>query len=142
MNEQFVCIKVDREERPDVDAVCMEACQAMTGQGGWPLNAFLTPDQAPFYVGTYFPPESRHGMPSWRAVLEAVATAWQDRREDVVASGQQVLNSIGATARLRASDEPITQGLLDEAVSTLAHLLLRRRQRRLRPGAEVPACRR
>jgi uncharacterized protein len=119
MNEHFVCIKVDREERPDVDAVCMEACQAMTGQGGWPLNAFLTPDRAPFYVGTYFPPQSRHGLPSWRAVLEAVATAWQDRRDDVVASGQQVLNSIGTTARLRASDEPITQGLLDEAVSTL-----------------------
>jgi uncharacterized protein len=119
MNERFVCIKVDREERPDVDAVCMEACQAMTGQGGWPLNAFLTPDRAPFYVGTYFPPQSRHGLPSWRAVLEAVATAWQDRREDVVASGQQVLNSLGTTARLRASDEPITQGLLDEAVSTL-----------------------
>ena len=59
MNEQFVCIKVDREERPDVDAVCMEACQAMTGHGGWPLNAFLTPEQSPFYVGTYFPPESR-----------------------------------------------------------------------------------
>ena len=76
MNEHFVCIKVDREERPDVDAICMEACQAMTGQGGWPLNAFLTPEQAPFYVGTYFPPESRQGMPSWRAVLEAVAAAW------------------------------------------------------------------
>jgi hypothetical protein len=119
MNERFVCIKVDREERPDVDAVCMEACQAMTGQGGWPLNAFLTPDRAPFYVGTYFPPQSRHGLPSWQAVLEAVATAWQDRREDVVASGQQVLNSIGTTARLRASDEPITQGLLDAAVSSL-----------------------
>ncbi len=67
MNEKLVCIKVDREERPDIDAVCMEACQAMTGQGGWPLNAFLTPEQAPFYVGTYFPPEPRHGMPPWRA---------------------------------------------------------------------------
>ncbi|HZE05173.1 MAG TPA: thioredoxin domain-containing protein, partial [Solirubrobacteraceae bacterium] len=72
MNEHFVCIKVDREERPDVDAVCMEACQTMTGQGGWPLNAFLTPEQAPFYVGTYYPPQARHGMPSWRTVLEEV----------------------------------------------------------------------
>src|SRR5213595_2648660 len=72
MNERFVCIKVDREERPDVDAVCMDACQAMNGHGGWPLNAFLTPDPAPFYVGTYFPTESRQGLPSWRAVLEAV----------------------------------------------------------------------
>jgi uncharacterized protein len=116
MNERFVCIKVDREERPDVDAVCMEACQAMTGQGGWPLNAFLTPDQAPFYVGTYFPPESRHGLPSWRAVLEAVAAAWAERREDVVASGQQVLQAIGASTRVRATEEDLTQEQLTEAV--------------------------
>jgi uncharacterized protein YyaL (SSP411 family) len=69
MNERFVCIKVDREERPDVDAICMEACQAMTGHGGWPLNAFLTPSRLPFFAGTYFPPEQRHGMPSWPMVL-------------------------------------------------------------------------
>ena len=110
MNESFVCIKVDREERPDVDAVCMEACQAMTGQGGWPLNAFLTPDQAPFYVGTYFPPESRHGLPSWRAVLEAVADAWDTQRDEVRKSGASVLSSIGASARMRASEDPITAG--------------------------------
>src|SRR3984885_12570222 len=119
MNERFVCIKVDREERPDVDAVCMEACQAMTGQGGWPLNAFLTPDQAPFYCGTYFPPEPRHGMPSWRVVLEAVASAWADRRDEVISSGSQVLESIGASTRLRASAEPITEQLLEEAVRGL-----------------------
>ena len=76
MNERFVCVKVDREERPDIDAICMEACQALTGQGGWPLNAFLTPDGVPFYAGTYFPPESRHGLPSWRMVLDGVAEAW------------------------------------------------------------------
>jgi uncharacterized protein len=119
MNERFVCIKVDREERPDVDAVLMEACQAITGQGGWPLNAFLTPDQAPFYVGTYFPPESRQGMPSWRAVLEAVATAWADRREDVLKSSSQILASIGASTRIRATDAPITAELLAGAVSGL-----------------------
>ena len=68
MNERFVCVKVDREERPDIDAICMEACQAMTGHGGWPLNAFLTPEGVPFYAGTYFPPESRHGLPSWRTM--------------------------------------------------------------------------
>src|ERR1700759_422198 len=68
MNEMFVNVKVDREERPDIDAVCMEACQSMTGQGGWPLNCFLTPDQAPFFAGTYFPPQPRQGMPSWRQV--------------------------------------------------------------------------
>jgi uncharacterized protein YyaL (SSP411 family) len=119
MNDQFVCIKVDREERPDVDAVCMEACQAITGQGGWPLNAFLTPEQAPFYVGTYFPPEPRHGMPTWRAVLEAVATAWKDRPDDVRKSSAQVLASLGAGNRLQASDAPITEQLLAEAVDGL-----------------------
>jgi hypothetical protein len=119
MNERFVCVKVDREERPDVDAVCMEACQAITGQGGWPLNAFLTPEQAPFYVGTYFPPEPRHGLPSWRAVLEAVASAWGERREDVRSSGAQVLQSIGASAQMRASEEPITEQLLVDGVEGL-----------------------
>ena len=73
MNERLVCVKVDREERPDVDAICMEACQAMTGHGGWPLNAFLTPEGVPFYAGTYFPPQSRHGLPSWRMVLDGVS---------------------------------------------------------------------
>ena len=115
MNEAFVCIKVDREERPDVDAVCMEACQAITGHGGWPLNAFLTPDQAPFYVGTYFPPQSRQNMPSWRSVLDAVSSAWTERREDVLKSSAQVLASIGASTRIRATDEPITEQLLSEA---------------------------
>src|SRR3954467_9487668 len=76
MNERFVCIKLDREERPDLDAIYMEACQAMTGHGGWPLNVFLTPEQVPFYAGTYFPPDERGGMPSWRRVLDAVADAW------------------------------------------------------------------
>ena len=73
MNDAFVCVKVDREERPDVDAIYMEAVQVMTGHGGWPLNAFLTPDGVPFYAGTYFPPEPRHNLPSWRMVLEGVA---------------------------------------------------------------------
>ncbi len=82
MNERFVCIKLDREERPDLDAIYMEACQAMTGQGGWPLNVFLTPEQVPFFAGTYFPPDSRMGMPSWRAVLDAVAKAWDERRAE------------------------------------------------------------
>jgi uncharacterized protein YyaL (SSP411 family) len=119
MNESFVCVKVDREERPDVDAICMEACQAMTGQGGWPLNAFLTPEQAPFYVGTYFPSEPRHGMPSWRMVLEGVAEAWTQRREAVREQGANVLGSLGGASRLPASDEPLTAGLLDEALAGL-----------------------
>ncbi|WP_333774066.1 thioredoxin domain-containing protein [Streptomyces sp. IBSBF 3136] len=83
MNEHFVSVKVDREERPDVDAVYMEAVQAATGQGGWPMTVFLTPDAEPFYFGTYFPPEPRHGMPSFRQVLEGVRHAWHERRDEV-----------------------------------------------------------
>ncbi|MGV9272566.1 thioredoxin domain-containing protein [Streptomyces griseosporeus] len=83
LNEHYVNIKVDREERPDVDAVYMEAVQAATGHGGWPMTVFLTPDAEPFYFGTYFPPEPRHGMPSFRQVLEGVAQAWQERRGEV-----------------------------------------------------------
>ncbi|MGV9450803.1 thioredoxin domain-containing protein [Streptomyces sp. NPDC003635] len=83
LNEHFVNIKVDREERPDVDAVYMEAVQAATGQGGWPMTVFLTPDAEPFYFGTYFPPAPRHGMPSFRQVLEGVREAWDGRRDEV-----------------------------------------------------------
>jgi uncharacterized protein YyaL (SSP411 family) len=119
MNEHFVAIKVDREERPDIDAICMEACQRMTGHGGWPLNAFLTPDQTPFYAGTYFPPETRHGLPSWRMVLEAIADAWAGKREQVVAQGVEVARTLGATARIVPSSEPLHEGLLDAAVAGL-----------------------
>ncbi|MFC8449640.1 thioredoxin domain-containing protein [Kitasatospora sp. NPDC057223] len=83
VNEHFVAVKVDREERPDVDAVYMEAVQAATGQGGWPMTVFLTPEKDPFYFGTYFPPEPRHGMPSFPQVLEGVDAAWRERREEV-----------------------------------------------------------
>jgi hypothetical protein len=119
MNEHFVPIKVDREERPDIDALCMEACQAMTGHGGWPLNAFLTPEQAPFYAGTYFPPEPRGGMPSWRMVLLAVADAWQQRREEIRSQGSSLVQSLGATARLEPSTEPLRDALLSDAVAGL-----------------------
>jgi uncharacterized protein len=117
MNERFVCIKVDREERPDVDAMCMEACQAITGRGGWPLNAFLTPELVPFYAGTYFPPESRHGMPSWRMVLDALADAWERRRDEIGQQGEQLLGSLSATARLEPSSEPIAEEVLAQAVA-------------------------
>jgi hypothetical protein len=119
MNERFVCVKVDREERPDVDAICMEACQAMTGRGGWPLNAFLSPELVPFYAGTYFPPESGRGMPSWRMVIEAVADAWEQRRDQIRRQGGDILRSLGATAQLQPSDEPIREELLAEAVASL-----------------------
>src|SRR5438093_2981382 len=89
MNAGFVCIKVDREERPDVDAVYLEATQAMTGQGGWPMTCFLTPDGEPFFCGTYFPPADRPGMPSFLRVCASVADAWAQRREEVEAAGAE-----------------------------------------------------
>ncbi len=107
MNEAFVCVKVDREERPDVDALYMEAVQGMTGRGGWPLNVFLTPEQLPFYGGTYFPPEPRHGMPAWTQVLQAIAESWSERGEEIRAGGEQLRERLvgrGATAALLRAD--------------------------------------
>jgi hypothetical protein len=119
MNELFVCIKLDREERPDIDSIYMEACQAMTGAGGWPLNAFITPEQVPIYIGTYFPPESRMGMPSWRDVLVAVAEAWDEKRDEIRAGGAGIAARLQGGAALRASGEPLQAGLLDAAVEGL-----------------------
>jgi uncharacterized protein YyaL (SSP411 family) len=90
INEHFVAIKVDREERPDVDAVYMQATQALTGQGGWPMSVFLTPDRKPFYAGTYFPPTPRHGLPSFQQVLEAITVAWQDRQVEILHSASEI----------------------------------------------------
>ncbi len=100
MNEAFVNIKVDREERPDIDSIYMGAVQAMTGHGGWPLTAFLTPEGVPFHGGTYYPPEPRHGMPSFRQVLAAVADAYRTRRSEVARTGDQLTGAItrGTTA--------------------------------------------
>ena len=138
MNERFVCIKVDREERPDVDAIYMDAVQAMTGRGGWPLNAFTTPEQVPFYAGTYFPPETRHGMPSWMMVLEAVAKAWDERREEIRAGGGRIVERLQGAAALPASSEPIEPRELDAAVESL-RADLRPGPRRLRRRPQVPA---
>ncbi|MFD5587808.1 thioredoxin domain-containing protein [Streptomyces sp. NPDC127063] len=96
LNEHFVNVKVDREERPDVDAVYMEAVQAATGQGGWPMTVFLTPDAEPFYFGTYFPPEPRHGMPSFLQVLQGVHQAWTDRREEVADVAGKIVRDLSA----------------------------------------------
>jgi uncharacterized protein len=119
MNARFVPVKVDREEHPDVDAMCMEACQTMTGQGGWPLNAFLTPELVPFFAGTYFPPEPRHGLPSWRMVLLAVAEAWQERREEIRRQEPEMLRRLGATATLAPDAEAVTQEGLEAAAQAL-----------------------
>jgi uncharacterized protein len=120
MNESFVCVKVDREERPDVDALYMEAVQTMTGHGGWPLNVFLTPEQIPFYGGTYFPPEARHGMPAWTQVLHAIAESWSENREEIRAGGERMRERLGGGASLIPSTEPIGEGALVTAVAVLA----------------------
>jgi uncharacterized protein YyaL (SSP411 family) len=119
MNESFVCVKVDREERPDVDAIYMEAVQAMTGHGGWPLNVFLTPEGVPFYGGTYFPPEPRHGMPAWPQVLQAIAETWRERAEEIRAGSGRVAEQLSGGARLAPSPQPISAAALDEAVGRL-----------------------
>ena len=112
-------MKVDREERPDVDALYMEAVQGMTGRGGWPLNVFLTPEQIPFYGGTYFPPEPRGGMPAWTQVLQAIAESWEQNRDEIRAGGERVREQLAGAGRLRPSAQPIEKRALEQAVSAL-----------------------
>ena len=115
MNELFVNIKVDREERPDVDSIYMSAVQSMTGHGGWPMSVFMSPDGAPFYGGTYFPNEDRGGMPSFPRVLAAVAEAYRDRRGEIAESANRIVNTISAQSRARMSIEPIEQSMFHSA---------------------------
>jgi uncharacterized protein YyaL (SSP411 family) len=119
MNELFVCVKVDREERPDVDAVYMDAIQALTGHGGWPLTVFLTPTGEPFLGGTYFPPEPRHGLPSFREVLHAVADAYRDRRGAVVEQARTLVDALARAGERAPSREPLTATILHEAARNL-----------------------
>jgi uncharacterized protein YyaL (SSP411 family) len=119
MNELFVNIKVDREERPDIDNIYMTAVQAMTGGGGWPMTVFLTPDGVPFYGGTYFPPEPRYQMPSFTQVLTAVADAYKNRRADLLESGQNLLQHMRAASASRLAEGRISGAVLDEAYATL-----------------------
>lgn len=119
MNEHFVSIKVDREDRPDIDAIYMEAVQAMTGHGGWPLTAFLTPDQVPFHMGTYFPPEPRPNMPSFHQVMEAVVDAWQVRRSDIESERGRVIEVLSGSARMGAADAKLAADTLSGAAAGL-----------------------
>jgi uncharacterized protein YyaL (SSP411 family) len=108
LNQDFVSIKVDREERPDLDRIYMSAVQAMTGSGGWPMSVFLTPQGRPFYGGTYFPPEPRYGMPTFTDVLRAVADGWQNRRWELVESGQRLLTVIEQQSAISTNSKPET----------------------------------
>jgi uncharacterized protein len=120
MNELFVNVKVDREERPDVDAVTMEATVGMTGSGGWPTTVFMTPDAKPFYAGTYFPPEPRHGIPSFPELLHAVAETWRERRGDIEQQADRIDGALRSTAGSEPSTEPLTSSLLAEAERGIA----------------------
>ena len=120
MNRLFVNIKVDREERPDVDQIYMQAVQSMTGHGGWPMTVFLTPEGVPFYGGTYFPPVDRHGMPAFPRLLEGVAEAYLSRRGEVVEKGKQLLGQMQQSERLRSSATLLTDGTLFSAYQALS----------------------
>ena len=119
LNDHFVAIKVDREERPDLDQVYMGAVQAMTGGGGWPMSVFLTPDERPFYGGTYYPDEPRHGMPSFRQVLEGVDRAWREQRAEVEAAGGRLVQGLIDQGRIEAGTDDPTPDLLESAVDAI-----------------------
>jgi uncharacterized protein len=119
MNEHFVNIKVDREERPDVDDVYMKAVQMLTGRGGWPMTVFLTPDGKPFYGGTYFPPVDRHGMPGFPRVLDAVARAYRERPDEVAKSVDQILTGLGRIEEAKPTSDPLDGTLPARAAEAL-----------------------
>jgi uncharacterized protein YyaL (SSP411 family) len=120
MNENFVSIKVDREERPDLDAVYMEAVQAITGSGGWPLTVFLTPDKQPFFGGTYFPPQDRHGLPAFPRVLQTVIEAYENRRSEIETAAQQIMAALTARADSSAVKEPLVADIIGQAYRGLS----------------------
>ncbi len=122
MNELYVSIKVDREERPDVDALYMDAVVSLTGQGGWPMTVFLTPDGAPFYGGTYYPPVPRPGIPSFVQVLEAVSEAWRERRVEVGEMAARLTTALGESAQRAGSEAPVTDAITDRAVEHLSQI--------------------
>jgi hypothetical protein len=119
LNEHFVSIKVDREERPDLDSIYMQAVQLMTGHGGWPMSVFLTPEGGPFYAGTYFPPDDRHGMPGFKRVLMHVADAYRSRRSDVEAASEEVRQAISSSLQ-PAGRRTIEHHALDRAAALIA----------------------
>jgi uncharacterized protein YyaL (SSP411 family) len=119
MNELFVSVKVDREERPDVDAVYMDAVVSLSGHGGWPMTVFLTPDGEPFFGGTYYPPEPRHGLPAFRQVLVAIAEAYRDQRDAVARQAAALVDAIRRGAERTPSHEPLSRELLEQAVEAL-----------------------
>ncbi len=119
LNESFVAIKVDREERPDLDSIYMNAVVALTGQGGWPMSMFLTPDGKPFYGGTYYPNTRRYNMPVFKDVLNAIATAWKDRRTELVSSSARVIEALQQNEMATGDDAPLSSHTLDQATQRI-----------------------
>ena len=119
MNAHFVCIKVDREERPDLDAIYMDAVQAMTGSGGWPMSVFLTPEGQPFYGGTYYPPEPRYGMPSFQQVLIAVSDAYANKRADIEGQAERLTAALARSGNIAPGTDELSPRILSEAVGKL-----------------------
>jgi uncharacterized protein YyaL (SSP411 family) len=119
MNDNFICIKVDREERPDIDAIYMNAVQMMTGHGGWPMTVFLTPELKPFYGGTYYPPVDRQGMPGFPRVLLAMAEAYKTKREDVASSADSITAELQKTNRFYPNNDMLTSDVFNEAYNAL-----------------------
>ena len=119
MNRWFVSVKVDREERPDVDAIYMDAVTALAGRGGWPMTVFLDPEGRPFHAGTYWPKQERGGMPSFRQVLTAVHEAWTDRRDDLSEMGSRVLDRMAVHADLEPGEQLPPTGTLEQTVGVL-----------------------
>ncbi|MFQ5995280.1 MAG: thioredoxin domain-containing protein [Acidiferrobacterales bacterium] len=120
MNEHFVNVKVDREERPDLDSIYMYAVTAMTGHGGWPMTVFLTPEGRPFYSGTYFPIEPRYGMPSFKQVLLGVADAWRNQQDQLQQSAEQVTHQIQQSSKIASQSKTLSPGMLTNALANLA----------------------
>ena len=120
MNENFISIKVDREERPDLDAIYMEAVQMLTGSGGWPMTVFLTPESKPFYGGTYFPPVDRQNMPGFPRLLLSISQAYKDNRGEIARTTQQLAEQMGRSGQLLRADSPLTVDILHQAYSNLA----------------------
>jgi hypothetical protein len=119
LNAHFVSIKVDREERPDLDAIYMEAVVAISGQGGWPMSVFLMPDGEPFFGGTYFPPTARHGLPAFRSVLQAIQRAWSQDRARLQAAGHEVRQLLERKTRLDGDIRPLERAVIEESAETL-----------------------
>jgi len=122
LNKHFVSIKVDREERPDIDEIYMRAVQRMTGTSGWPLNVFLTPDLKPFYGGTYFPPEPRHGMPSFIQILGSINKIWHEKREKIIQDSDRIIQTLKDKYSIKTSLESISPSIFQEVYENLTLL--------------------